>query len=603
MTSTPHTPTSVPSSPSPTGGWASGSIAVIVPVHATSTRTAATQPDAVPAVWDLKGLRRAGLSLGNRLSQPNVVAWNPLTDARVTSTQRGASYALFRGAATENGTTEVDEGAPVDDVQGSGGTADTAAADAARAALPLPAQAYDSDYTDRWTMTAIELFHFPTDVHTTIRIGTELVATPTTYVVVHLIAKPEALRDIAAAIGYFSAPYTHTDQRRERWPVKKLNKLLVDLDFPQGSPTSRPFIISHLVPDQTLPAAGEQLLGAEAHGWTHEQIWAWRLASGANLSVDNEPGWAPHAATRNGFWAGSTWCRVEDTGAAFIATRSLDELPTTADHEAQVWWRNAEADPRRRQHIEHVRLEGYAHRTAVDIAILAKRQHAFLDTHATTLLAAVPLNRSVPAVGPDTAMLAARLEELRSARATALNLELEFTAFRNELWFTHVPGDAVTTAALAALHHAFGADRLMDDIEAEQRDITRILGLAAEEAATVVTQAQHQAALAAQRAAAATEKAQKAVREAALAAEEAREKRRALLDKIITFLAPLIAVPGVVLAFVQTIQDSTGRRTEFWIGTAVMAALVVASWAVLWFLLLRKTDDTTTSTSEEASSR
>lgn len=553
-----------------TGGWASGSLAVILPVRGTSTlledqlaqmRAGARRP--APETWNLAGLRRSSSTAGNRLAQPNVVAWNPLVDERITSTQGNCAYLLMHDTTAAKA--EKAQKASKADQGGAAGTDAAAEATAAGSAPSprvnvqnLPMQVQDPAHEEWWRTAAIELFSFCTPHDES--------CAAQTFLVLHLVAKPRGLQSISEVVAYFSSTYGRKDQGRERWPDKSVRALLKSTGFATGTTWDRPFVLTHLVPDQDVPDAGAELSGADRHGWSAAQVWAWRLAGGANLTIDAEPGWAPEAPVRGGFWSGSTWCRIDSLGAAFIGTRGLGELPTRDRVEGQVWWKDADADARRRQYIEHVRLEAYVHRTAVDLTILSMRQNAFLAAHATSLSrvlstsqlsslgpGAVP--RPVGDPTPETdeereQALETLVDRVEAARTVVIDLEVSLIEFRNELWFTHVPGDAAVTATLETLHAVLGSNRLLEEIEDEQRDIVRILALASDAAS------------------------------ARLAGEQ--ERRRQLLERIIAFVAPLIAAPGVVLAFVQVYQGGQEQPPSYLLTASLtIAAVCLVSWAVL----------------------
>lgn len=553
-----------------TGGWASGSLAVILPVRGTSAlledqlarmHYSGLRTEA-PETWNLAGLRRSSSTAGNRLAQPNVVAWNPLVDERITSTQGNCAYPLMHDTTAAKAekaqrASNADQGAP----------AETDAAEATGAGSapsprvnvqPLPVQVQDPAHDEWWRTAAIELFSFCTPHDES--------CAAQTFLVIHLVAKPRGLQSISEVVAYFSSTYGRKDQGRERWPDKSVRALLKSTGFATGTTWDRPFVLTHMVPDQEVPDAGAELSGADRHRWSAAQVWAWRLAGGANLTIDAEPGWDPEAPVRSGFWSGSTWCRIDSLGAAFIGTRGLGELPTRDRVEGQVWWKDADADERRRQYIEHVRLEAYVHRTAVDLTILAMRQNAFLAAHATSLSRVLSTSQ-LSSIGSGAAgrpadsptletdeqrqeALENLVDQVEAARTAVIDLEVSLIEFRNELWFTHVPGDPAVTATLETLHAALGSTRLLDEIEDEQRDIVRILALASDAAGVRLAREQ--------------------------------ERRRRLLERIIAFVAPLIAAPGVVLAVIQVIQGSEGEPQRYlWAAGVAVTAVCLLSWVVL----------------------
>lgn len=551
-----------------TGGWASGSLAVILPVRGTSnlleeqlTQMRTDARNEAPETWNLAGLRRSSSTAGNRLAQPNVVAWNPLVDERITSTQGNCAYLLMHDitaakAEKTNGPDQREQ----EEADAAAGTTGSDSIPTPRLKVQnLPAQVQDPAHEDWWRTAAIELFSFCTP-------RDESSCAAQTFLVLHLVAKPRGLQSMSEVVAYFSSTYGRKDQGRERWPDKSVRALLKSTGFASGTTWDRPFVLTHLVPDQDVPDAGPELAGAQQHGWSAAQVWAWRMAGGANLTIDAEPGWDPATPTRGGFWSGSTWCRVDSRGAAFIGTRGLGELPTQDRVEGQVWWKDADADERRRQYIEHVRLEAYVHRTAVDLTILAMRQNAFLAAHATSLSRVLSTSQlssiaggvpphftNTPAPDADEERqqaLESLVDRVEAARTAVIDLEVSLIEFRNELWFTHVPGDAAVTATLETLHATLGSNRLLEEIGDEQRDIVRILALASDEA------------------------------NARLAREQ--ERRRQLLERIIAFVAPLIAAPGVVLAFIQVYQGGQDQPGSYLLTASLtIAAVCLVSWVVL----------------------
>lgn len=514
-----------------TARWAHASLAIVVPVVRTGAHVLPTGMSG----WQLKGL----FSRGDALSTPSEVAWDPIADERIRwalepvlddrcVATRPPKATTATGAATATtGTGASDEG---DDLAGE----EVAGADAFVSVMPpleklvaaagwLPAGTSDAPGSSGkeapaplpsgCAIRAVEVLHFPTYDR---RTGTEsgLVRTGAgdldSFVVAHVVLSGEALVDPGAAAAYFALPATKTDLRvgynssdpaGSGSPLRVMSftqwaDLLGVLGFARIGPTGtvvprrkdvfevrawRPFVISHLVPNEAVPASPFAAADDLAH-WDDVQAWGWRMTGGQWLTQAWEPGRGIDDPTRDGVWVGSTWVRATDGGLAFIGTRGPGERGTVHDREGATWWRLGEF-----HNVEHVRVAGIAHRNAVRLAALSIRQSEKLQERAEQLVGTIrwpqvptahtPEEGDGGAGGGEEVSAAQReFEELvKIAAHEVTQMEMKLVQTRNQLWFSQLPGRREEGAVLRVLQSAAGTPDLLGDIEVEQTQVARTL--------------------------------------------------------------------------------------------------------------------------------
>jgi hypothetical protein len=402
--------------------WAAGSLAVVIPVGASPSGD--EHRLGTRSVWDLKGLRRR--TSAQPLSTPNPVVWNTVRDAQITAAVKPDTYRSFR--------------------RREGGVA-----------LPAAAQEIVSGLPEGWaTISALEVMSF----------DAARGRPPATFLVLHVELTTKGLGDPARVAAFFNHP-TRPSKRKEELEGQlrarvdhiRIDDLMEELGLDRSETLGgvedlrspfRPFVVSHLVP------ASEHLPEIDVAALTtapRHEAWAWRISAGNNLTLDL----GPHPGVGvDGFWLGSTWCVTSVNGLAMIGTTGVADLPTVSpDREGSVWWVQGNG------RIEHVKLEGFAHRHAVDFAILAMRQTSFLRAHAERVA-------SVMGSG-------------RRAYSSAAELQLDLLTFRNQTWFTRVPEDAGITAMLGSFQRVWATTELFSDLDEEQHELSTALGLLAQE--------------------------------------------------------------------------------------------------------------------------
>jgi hypothetical protein len=539
--------------------WGHASMTVIVPVT--------PKPDPIPAPptkpWDLARL----FATGHTVPSPNVVTWEPIRDKRIIKALRPtASWTYLPGDGAAEGPEPSFTAilAAANWLPGDGPDAEASSQRQKFPALP-----------EGTTIRAVEVHHLSNDGST----GPSDAA-PDVFIVLHLLLTGRSLADPGVVAAYFGHPAANRDERtgypdketavRPR-PLLVMNQtqwgnLLAVLGFEKIGATGeprvlRPFVISHLVPDEQTPVAPFAATSTLSH-WDDTRLWAWRMTSGKRLTQAWEPGRGDDDPTRDGTWLGSTWCRATAHGLAFVATRGVHAHATTDDREGATWWRDGY------DNIEHVRVAGLVHRNAVLLAILTMRQSERIQLHGEELATSIQW--------PDPKSLDTEqyVKEAQDTANIALALELSLLRLRNRLWFSQLPGRPEETRILQALQNAAGTPELLVDIETEQRQVTR--GLDAQ--ALRVTQLQ--------------EKRQK---------EEAAEQEKRAADKekrVNNTLSALSAFVSLFFVFDLSLAITQVRQNGGWgdVRNALLAALPIAiAIAIgLWFALNSRTKDDST---------
>lgn len=473
-----------------TARWAHASLAIVVPV----LRAPGYVPPAGGAAWDLEGLFAAK----DVFTNPNKVAWDPIADERM----RWALSPVLEDRAVEGR----------DGLAGPSGKQVTLA-HLAGAAGWLPSEGPGAVTSTRepaaplpagCEVRAVEVLHFPNYLRPAqladgseppVRTGPGDVDS---FVVVHVLLSGPALDDPGSAAAYFAQPAVNTDLRVgynakdpqgagrpprvmtfHQWagllgalgcaPIGPTGAKVARRDATYTLRAWRPFVVSHLVPDQRVPAS-PFLPGAGPGHWSPEQAWGWRMTGGQRLTQTWEPGHGVEDPARDGLWIGSTWVRATSSGLAFVATRGLGEQATVHAREGATWWRTGF------HNVEHVRTAGLAHRNAVRLATLAIRQSEKLQVHAEALAQDIEWPAPPPSdPGPDSAVMREYVARSDEIAKRALELELGLIRTRNQVWFSQLPGHPEETGVLQALQSAARTPELLADIALEQAQVSRVL--------------------------------------------------------------------------------------------------------------------------------
>ncbi len=317
-----RSPKSPSTAPAATAQWASGSLAVVLPVRGNPGGVGPIGPG--NELWDLHHLSASPLRRES----------SSLDDARVRTMRSGVNYRVLQGRQL---------------------SADPVLAEA----LPRP---------QGCLIRAIEIFTYD-DVEAM------------SYVVLHVVLTAPALTSVEGTVTWFADPSSRSETSWRRWSSVNRQALLRALGFPnplRARPDDvQPFVISHLLPKgQSIPELDSNSGAASAPARTLEQQWAYRLSTGST-ATDSRSEAGPCCESPDGYWLGSTWCRASSQGLALIGTRGVK---TRTDPDRPMGWQQAQEE-----HLQPAALEEFAHRDAVDIVILAMRQSAFLVRHADDL--------------------------------------------------------------------------------------------------------------------------------------------------------------------------------------------------------------------------
>jgi len=560
--------------------WGHASMTVIVPVTPKSGHSAAPGTKE----WDLARL----FETGHTVPSPNVVTWEPIRDKRIERALKPtASWAYLPryGTAPEGQGPEPSffteilaaNWLPSDGL-------DAEASSQRQKVAPLP---------QGTTIRAVEVHHLSNDGSTE-----PSAAAPDVFVVIHLLLTGRSLADPGVVAAYFGHPTARADEQsgypdketrvRPR-PLLVMNEtqwgnLLAVLGFEKIGATGklrvwRPFVISHLVPDEQTPVAPFAATSTLSH-WNDTQLWAWRMTSGKRLTQAWEPGRGDDDPTRDGTWLGSTWCRATAHGLAFVATRGVHAHATTDDREGATWWRHGY------DNIEHVRVAALVHRNAVLLAILTMRQSERIQLHGEELATSIPWPDPK---SPDTEQY---VKEAKKTANIALALELSLLRLRNQLWFSQLPGRPEETRILQALQNAAGTPELLVDIETEQRQVTRGLDAQALRVTQLQERRQKEETAEQEKRAADKEKRQK---------EETAEQEKRAADKekrVNNTLSALSAFVSLFFVFDLSLAITQVRQNGGWgdVRNALLAALPIAiAIAIgLWVALNSRTKDDST---------
>lgn len=305
--------------------------------------------------------------------------------------------------------------------------------------------------------------------------------------------------------------------------------------------SGRTFVLTHAVPTSAMGAKPSML--ADHSAWTAEQAWSYFAAVGITANgFFRRPGHSEEQARRGTFEADLYHMRAASDGLAAIGHPDL-VAPDPTSPEAPP---PLDLDRRTIQILLHGRL--------LDMCLLALRQRAWLDAHCEDL-AALPQGS-----------LGEKLDSLK-ARESSLAL------FRNQVWFTDIPGRSEATTLLNAQQGALNCPAMLADVVDEQKDLMRQSNLLRneEELERAKKEAERQRSL--------DEKA-KDLEEQAKKKDAETQKRTRAIELVIAFTVPYSLVLATGAMF-ENPDLSTGFRWLLIAVTITCLAVIVyhATWS------------------------
>lgn len=200
----------------------------------------------------------------------------------------------------------------------------------------------------------------------------------------------------------------------------------------------------------------------------------------------------------------------------------------------------------------------------VDLMLLANRQVHILEC----------LSESLVTLGKSTYESARRADELDLGSVTDLRREIEgfvrdYSAFRNNTWFTIVPRRNRATDVLIQLHERLHAHQLLEEIDSELQRLSQVISVIADRRVE-----EHERAIRSH---------QEAQEQLLLESAHRQELERDRRDWLVSVISALVGLPSVTYALAAISTTPTVRNGALWtLGWIVLCVptVLVVYWVI-----------------------